>query len=364
MSQAVLLAAALIQSMPSHHLPVVPPTQTLGSWAVGPIRCAGGEEIATAPRRPWGVLLWGVPPLQPATFQFGIDASGRTHSIRRVGAAAPPFGSDLEPALAATRFDAGKVRTECMITYEPSSAPLDQAPVPDLMSYSVSPFTGQLPQAGWDRIRAAGNCLDAPRPQPLVRVLPDFSKLPRTPGVKDWSMIDYDTDAQGRPVRAIVSHSTGNKALDEASVKAIKESRFTGGARTGCRYPFWTRAAKLEAPTIPDDVAAPPEGVTCQRPYSYATAPRLTYPEPYRRRMIEGWAVVSFDVAPWGEIGNVKVVASQPTEEFGTHAVQVMRTAKFNAAPSGVSGCIERVIFKLGPDGTKPLEGAEPNPVY
>jgi TonB family protein len=198
----------------------------------------------------------------------------------------------------------------------------------------------------------------------LVRVLPDFSKLPKTPGVKDWSMIDYDTDAQGRPVRAIVSHSTGNKALDEASVKAIKESRFTGGARTGCRYPFWTRAAKLEAPTISDDVAAAPEGATCQRPYPYATAPRLTYPEPYRRRMIEGWAVVSFDVAPWGEIGNVKVVASQPTEEFGTHAVQVIRTAKFNAAPSGVSGCIERVIFKLGADGTKPLEGAEPNPVY
>lgn len=71
--------------------------------------------------------------------------------------------------------------------------------------------------------------------------------------------------------------------------------------------------------------------------------------------------MVSFDVAPWGEIGNVKVVASEPTEEFGTHAVQVIRTAKFDTAPSGVSDCIERVVFKPGPHGTKPLEGAEPN---
>lgn len=363
MSQAVLLAAALLQNIPSHHLPVAT-TQSLISWTAGPVRCANGEAIATPPRRPWGQLMWGMPPLRPVTIRFAIDVSGRTHSVRRDVSDAVAFGIELEPTLAATQFESGAPKTDCSITYEPKSTPLGQAPVPDLMSYSITPLGGRLPQEGWDRIRAPGNCLDAPPPQPLVRVLPDFSTIPATPGVKDWSMVDYDTDEDGRPVRAVVSHGTGNKALDEASVTAIKQSRFTGGARTGCRYPFWTRAAKLEASAIPDDVAAPPQGATCKRPYSYAAAPRLTYPEPYRRRMIEGWAVVSFDVAPWGDIGNVKVVASQPTEEFGTHAVRVMRTARFNPAPSGMSGCIERVIFKLGPDGTKPLEGAEPNPVY
>jgi TonB family protein len=284
-------------------------------------------------------------------------------SIRRDGDAPQP-AADLAPTLAATRFAPAAARRGCSITYTPTSAPIDQAPIPDLMSYSVSPQNGPLPQAGWDRIRAAGNCLDEPRPQPLVRVLPDFTELPRTPGIRDWAMVDYDTDAQGRPVRASVSQTTGNKALEQGAVKAMRQSRFTGGARTGCRYPFWTRPAKLEAPAAPEEASFRSENTTCTRPYRYATKPRLTFPEAYRRRMIEGWAVISFDVAPWGEIGNLKVLAAQPSEDFGTQATQVLRSARFEASMAGMSGCIERVRFVMGPDGMRPLEGDAPQPDY
>ena len=34
-------------------------------------------------------------------------------------------------------------------------------------------------------------------------------------------------------------------------------------------------------------------------------------------RAIEGWAVIAFDVAPWGGTGNVRVVASEPAADFG-----------------------------------------------
>jgi TonB family protein len=342
-------------------------TRSLLTWTPGDVRCDQGVATGQALRRPLAHMYWGPlpspnsaprPELNPGVLRFDIDDTGRPLSIRRDGVSYAP---DLAPALAASRFAAGGKRTGCTITYTPRVTPLDQAPVADLIAYTLSPESGRLPEEGWARTRREGNCDARPVPQPLLRALPDFRKLPATPGVKDWSMVDYEIDAEGQPRQASVTHSTGNKALDQAAITAVEQSRFTPGARTGCRYPYWMAPATIAAPPAPNPGDLALAGASCARPYPYATAPRLTYPVAYNRRQVEGWAILSFDVAPWGDIGNVKVLAAQPSEDFGTHAVQVMRTARFQPSSTGLSGCVERLSFVTRPNST-PEPTAPPPP--
>ncbi len=82
---------------------------------------------------------------------------------------------------------------------------------------------------------------------------------------------------------------------------------------------------------------------------TYATQPRLIYPEAYSKRSIEGWAIVAFDVAPWGELGNLRVLASQPSEDFGQQALQVLRSARKAPSQAGRVGCVDKVVFRMGP---------------
>ncbi len=171
----------------------------------------------------------------------------------------------------------------------------------------------------------------------LLRAFPDFAKVAGTPGVKDWSLIGFDTDAGGVPVRMRTLHTTGNAALDAAAAKAVGESRFTGGARTDCLYPYWKAAEKLPAPPIPDEEALRPEGSVCASKPEWNSRPVLVFPEPWRRRAIEGWAVVSYDVAPWGAVGNARVLASQPSEDFGRQAMSIVQSGRVAASAQGAA---------------------------
>lgn len=337
------------------------PEPHLLRWMPGPVRCADRAVEGAPIRRPLNTLFYGDREPAPLTLRFEIAADGRPMSIARDG---PPFvmgADDLLPAFSASRFPAG-ARTGCTVTYRPERVPLGEAPVADLVSYTISPRSGRLPRSGWDRIRQPGTCTDLPRPAALLRAMPDFPKIAGTPGVQDWSLVAYDTDTAGKPVKVRVAESTGNRALDAAAVKAMRASRFSQGARTGCIYPYWRAAESLPAPPIPDNVAAP--AATCPEGRDWQTPPTLTFPEPYGRRRIEGWAVVRYDVAPWGEIGNVSVVAAQPTADFGRQAERVVRSARFRPSAAGRSGCTDRVLFKMPPADTPPPEVEEAIGIY
>ncbi|MDJ0277000.1 TonB family protein [Sphingomonas sp. 2R-10] len=183
----------------------------------------------------------------------------------------------------------------------------------------------------------------------LLRAYPDFAKLPGTRGERQWSMTGYDLDARGRPIDVRTIGGTGNVPLDAAARKAVSASRFTEGKRQGCLYPYWRAALRIAAPPAPDIArfGATPHCVAAP----WAQQPRLTYPPAWNHRRIEGWAVIQFDVAPWGEIGNTRVLASEPAEAFGQQATQVIRSARRAPSPTGASGCIERVRFAIPPDG-------------
>ncbi|TPG09654.1 energy transducer TonB [Sphingomonas oligophenolica] len=318
------------------------------AWIPGEIRCDGHVVTATPTRRPWTTLTWPTQTtLNPVTYSFDIDAAGRTTDIKRNAPSPSLFDNDdIGPSLAATPFPSGQPQRACTVTYLARQTTIAATPISDLISYSITPLSGALPPDGWARIGGTGGCADAPRPDPLVRAYPAFDTLPATPGVKDWSLVGYDLDPRGHPIDVHPVEGTGNAELTAAAVKAVAASRFTDGARRGCLYPYWRAPATLVAPAMPHAAAFRPDGATCPEGHDWVTRPTLRYPDPYRRRSVEGWAILVYDVAPWGAVGNIRVVAAQPAEDFGTAAVNVLQGAKMPDG-QGLVGCVERIRFKM-----------------
>ncbi|UIJ44089.1 energy transducer TonB [Sphingomonas cannabina] len=295
--------------------PIVAPAPVaaaaLQRWTAGDVRCGDLAIPAAQLRRPYSALLWGETKPTSQTYRFRIDADGRPLSITHVGSSWAPGAEDLAPSLAASRLDIAGAQGACEVTYTADAVPLAEAPVGDLISYSLAPLNGKLPEAGWDRIRPAGaDCARAPRPRWLVAVSPDYARLPAAPGARDWTLLSYDLDAQGRPKRIAKMSGNGNAALDRAATEALSQSRQTEGPRRGCLRPYVRAATRLAAPESPGPETLRPKDATCPTDGGWERKPVLTYPRNWRRRSIEGWAIVTFDVAPWGETGNAKAVAS------------------------------------------------------
>lgn len=339
--------------------------RALVQWEPGEIRCHGAPVTGQPIRRPWNQLGWvGNQTQRTMSIRFAIDPTGRPVSLTRETTNFVPLSEDVEPALAASRFAPQSPQQDCTVTYAMRSTPLTAADAQELMAYTVHPMSGRLPEEGWQRIREmGGDCLTNPQPQPLERHFPDFATIAATPGVQDWSMVRYNVDAAGRTRGAALLAGTGNRALDAAAVKAIRESRFTKGARTGCLYPYWRAAAKLPAPDMPESIRTTKVEGNCPDQHGWAVPPQLRFPEPYRRRSIEGWAVISYDVAPWGQTGNWKVIAAQPADGFGTQALAMIRDAKLPPSKQGYTGCVDRVRFNMGPEASPGVGGEGVAPV-
>ena len=328
----------------------------LMTWTAGTVRCEGGAVSPLgAMVRPMNALAWSGNGSGggggPARIDFEIDASGRPVSIRE----AISGNQDLGPALAATRFPAA-ARSGCSVSYTPRMVPIASAELADLVSYTLEPVSGALPAEGWSRIAllsgSTGDCMTSPRPQALSRAFPDFRKIPSTPGVKDWALVAYDLDGEGKPIHARVALGTGNGTLESEAVAAVERSRFTEGARQACRYPYWRTAGDVPAPVMPP---AMPTSTSCPTKRAWAVPPAMRFPAGYERRRIEGWAIVGYDIAPWGAVGNVKVLQAQPSDAFGRQAVQMLQGGSAAPLARGATGCIARVKFVM----TAPAAGAE-----
>lgn len=373
---AVLSLAGAVQTLPQvvvHPVPAAPgvrpgapPEQQLMRWMMSPALCSGGQagltaqQVVRAPAPQLG-LGWDIASQRRSmTLDFRIDASGRPLSIvRRI----PPENSympdsqDVMPAFAASRFQPGGERTGCTVTFTASLTPIAAAPLADVMAYAVFPTGGRTKAIG-DRLRAAGSdCFD-PAPAVLLRAFPDFKRLPEQPGYPSWSMTGYDLNAAGKPGRVRTLAGTGNRGLDTASRDAVARSRFERGVRTGCSYPYYKTATLLPPPVAPEEDAVRPAGATCPRDHIWDRKPVLSYPSPYSRRSIEGWAMIAYDVAPWGQTGNVRVLQSEPTAEFGDAAMQMIRNATFKQGGGGYVGCVDRVLYRIRKPGLPPADGA------
>lgn len=358
-----LRLAALALVAPQANSPVPPPIVTLPptparqllAWMPGAATCGGRPVAAVGMRRPYLALTYpSADTPKPVEYGFRLDAAGRPLSIARTTPANVyvPFGDDIGPSLAASRFVAGGERNDCRISYTARRTSYAETSLDDLISYTLNPIGGRLPREGWAAIfPASATCDKPPRPAPLTQVFPDFDKVAGTPGVRDWTMLAYDLDAAGAPTGIRVLSGTGNAALDAAGAAALAASRYTNGPKTGCRFPYYRAPAVLAAPDAPEKAASRPAASTCPRDIAWIKRPPLRYPEPYRRRSIEGWAMIAFDVAPWGGTGAIKVLASEPSADFGVAASQLIREGTITVSDAGFTGCVERVRFLMGKPG-------------
>lgn len=298
--------------------------------------------------------------LPEVEFSFRIDETGRTLGITRTSTDQHSVSIDIAPVVAAARFNAGKARLGCTVKYVSHASEIPEASLKAAFEYSIFPNMGRQ-QAVFDRVKPEGStCFNGP-PAVLTRSYPDFSKVPATPGRTDWSMTQFDIDASGKPVNLRTVGSTGNIVLDKASRDSVARSQFAKEAKKGCLYPYWRVAGTVDAPDLPEEDAFRPENANCPKEIEWATQNPATYPERFRKRYIEGWAVIVFDVAPWGNTGNVRIAAAEPAAEFGIAAKQIVEVRKVKDAGQGYTGCVERVRFRMSKPKTEEI-GEETKP--
>jgi len=363
------LFPVLIQVSPVAALP--PPSDQAAAivrFNAEPAICDGEQQRATVSEEPFPLAF-----LQPRsaplrapvaiTLRFRIDASGRPLGIAVAGDAAVPYDlRDLPAALAAWRFAPGAERRDCRIRFIAEAEPVRTARPETLYRFlALNPLSGQrrLSEVGepaFQRARPAISTCEPPLPNARLLAFPPFERIPQPPGTFSYSWVGFDIAPDGRVRRARLLGGSGNDLLDRESLSAISRSRYQPGARTGCIYHFFRRnTAPTLPPPAPDDDSFRPESATCpdEEPEWAAMAP-LQFPPAFNRRGIEGWAIVSYDLAPWGETGNVRVLAAEPAAAFGEQAAMIVRMARA-VAGTGHVGCTVRVVFRL-PDGTPRAE--------
>jgi TonB family protein len=345
---------------------------TLVSFRPGIARCDGGEEALQSAELPLPVVAaGGDDPRSPAPvrIEFRIDAEGRPLGIKempRTGRTGFYYSSaDVLPAFAASRFRRGAERSGCTIAYDVQAAPVDQADLATLyrmVALQVPSGSPLFRRTVFDRTKPPGSdCFEDRSLNVRLRAYPAFEEIPQAPGTVSYSFLAFDLDAGGRPRNARVLGSAGNAELDRRSLEAVRASRFSPVARWGCTYSYWRRPTEpLRAPELPELERFRPEGSNCPKetiPWAYV--PPLNFPPEFQRRGIEGWAVLSYDVAPWGGTGNVRMVAAEPAAAFGEQGRRIVSGAREAPSNSGHVGCLTRVVFRMpegraGPDLSAP----------
>ena len=329
---------------------------SLSVLRLGEARCDGTVQRAVHLEQPRPTALPFPPgvPQRPVSVRFRLDDTGRPLGLTLVPPGPPGVdATDLLPALAVSRFAPGAERRDCEILVDVEVSRVSAAPLPLLHQYLVlganrSPWAASVSRTAFDRtIPPASDCF---RPAPYVRLraYPAFETIAQAPGTMSYSMTAFDIDAAGRPVNVRVTDSSGNAELDRQALEAVSQSRFQPGARRGCTYPYWRRGEEtVSAPEPPAHAALRPEDADCPEDRRLANLPPLQFPPGFERRNVEGWAVVRYDVAPWGATGNVRALAVEPAAPFGEWAVNIVRQARQPESERGYRGCVARVRFVL-----------------
>jgi TonB family protein len=353
-------------SVPAPPLATGPRTEIV-SFQPGEISCAGQPVAAAGLVRPLSAVAtrYGTDgdgaPMPVYRFTFAIDAQGRAGTIRR-DAAVPASRyvdtGDLAPSLAASRFPVGAPAPACSIMYQASVAPIETADMRTLYELASRPETNGYAAAIQERVRPADSTCRSEPGQYRRLNLPAFETLPAPEGGAAWVFLAFDVDRGGKPGHARVLGSSGDAALDGAGMRALLANRYAPGrGYRGCTYHFFHNGfADRPSPVLPADAPAD----NADQP-GCAIDPRSipglldgsAYPRPFSRRRIEGVAVIGFETAPWGEVGNVKVLVAEPDEAFGVAAREALSSARVAASDTGRRGCVQRVRFKL-PPGPRP----------
>lgn len=367
--RGVLLASLALLSSASlavASVPAPPPAPNIQvkviSFAAPPaaVTCGGGATArlvvgAPIPPRTWQV--WTppvptpgyVPPKAPTsqTFTFSINGEGRVTDLKAGGSNFWP-SDDQAATIASWRFTPGAPATGCSVDVAPTVTALAEASPAKLFEVAAVEGRNAAP-ALYKVLDATGDCYKGAHRRPATWVYPDLRPFDDKSVDPPSAVITFDIDAQGvtRNVKAALQH--GDPALARATIAAVGKSRyFPGTARTGCRTFVKARPQASAAPARPANGAFDRPEDKCDITREQMNLPTpMPYPPAYSQRRIGGWAIVRFDVAPWGEIGAVEVLAAQPAQAFGDAAQMLVRTARPKPAGVGYHGCIVPILYAI-----------------
>jgi len=325
----------------------------------GAVLCASGPVPPTHLEVPFATSTKRFGPDAPKAtpsyaLSFTIDQDGRAVDIQSGPPIYPGFfidTNDLAPSLAASRFAPGMPQRKCTISYTTRLVPVPDASPALLAEVASAPVPGPAASEIWERLGADGDCARGPG-APRRLNYPPFEAIAQPSGTRSWSLLSFDVDATGRTRNVHVVSGSGNAALDSASVTALRGNRYAPGkASRGCPLHFYRLGNEpVAAPALPADAPQDTGDVPACTIDPKMIAPLLNgnaYPKPFAARRIEGYAIVGFDTAPWGAVGNVRVLASQPAASFGQAAMAAIASARVAESEVGHRGCVRRVQFRL-----------------
>lgn len=318
------------------------------------IVCGTSSIVPIRTEKPMSVVIWAPHKDMPQsyTLSFRIDDAGRPLGIKQQKGNIVYFvdTSDLAPAFATWKFASDDPRSDCSVTFDVKNDPFESANQSDIHRHvALSTKRRYLDKDLFEQsIPDGSSCFEPYFPQMRVRVFPRFKQIEQAPGTASYSFVRFDIDESGKPIDIEILSSGGNRELDKAALDSMRETRFQDGPRTGCTYRYYrTPNEPLSPPLIPEYEETAVFGSKCEASDDWEMTPVLTYPDNFRKRWIEGWAVVRFDVAPWGETGNISVVNAEPSEVFGEEAIKIVNRASKKKSENGYSGCTTRVRFKM-----------------
>lgn len=332
------------------------------TWQAGVVRCALRTVKPVRLEAPLAVpaVLYGnadVLRSRTIALSFRIDGRGRALGIRREAGDNDPLGymlgdtSDLEPSLTAAQFSADAPAEDCRVTFAPHIVTVAEASDEQIARVLAGPHARTISSYVRKRMTAGdNNCLSQP-PQPLTLSYPNLAKREAVAGAFDQVAYRYDIDATGKPVNVVPIIPVDPRAADiDVEVRrALMASRFGPEARKGCWFVHGTPSTiPLAAPERPPMASFAIKGAKCPFPATkLLKVASVPFPESFRRRNTEGWVVVRFDLAPWGAVGNAKVLAAEPSDVFGKQALALIGRATMDPSPSGYSGCVAPIRYQI-----------------
>lgn len=331
------------------------------TYQASAVRCADETVAPLRLEKPYATTRilynpsWSQPAPAPYRLTFKIDADGRPHAIHSTNAnpyrVYDPEVDGPAAALAASRFPP-RARDGCSLSYTQSYVPIADAP-PALIYETAS--MAQRGTAETELFRQArpldSNCASNPR-APLRINYPDFDRIAQEPGTRAWTFLTFDVDRRGRTRNVRRLGSSGSASLDRAGLRAVSDNRYAAGpGYRGCVFYFYRNGEGLPPIEFPSKAPAETSDAACAIDWKTIAglADGGAFPPAFLERKIEGIAAVSYDTAPWGAIGNIKILVSEPAEAFGEAARIALGNARVKENDVGHRGCVSRFRFKLPP---------------
>lgn len=367
------LLLALAVAWPVTATAAVPPppgnpnaTVRLVSFAQPPasIACADGAvhlvEGAAPPPKAWQAWIPPVgsssagsykPPEPPTSqaYTFSVDAGGRVMDLKSAGGQTFWSADEQAAVIASWRFAVGAPASGCRIDLAPTYVPIAQASPARL--FEILATEGRNTAQPVHKALAANGDCNTPRRRPQTIVYPDLRAFDDKHVDPSWAGVRYDIDAAGAVHNVRVAAQHGEPAFADAAASAIAEAKFfPGPPRTACYASFKAMPRATEATPAPKAASFERPDDACKVTREALNIPEAKlYPPAYGKRRVAGWAIVRFDVAPWGQVGAVEVLAAQPSAAFGDAARGLVQSARPTPPASGYRGCIVPIVYAIPP---------------